>query len=51
MSSNPWPRNDVFLMPLLDHCSAEKQGGKRDLIWPIGPGRMVFTLLAEIIAI
>ena len=43
----------LLLVPSLDHCSAEKQGGKKDSIWPIGPGgfEMVLTLLAETIAI
>ena len=27
-----------LLVPLLDHRPAEKRGGKRDSIWPIGPG-------------
>ena len=41
----------LLLMPLLDHRPAEKRGGKRDLIWPIGPNGMVLILLAETIAI
>ena len=43
----------LLLVPLLDHRPAEKQGGKKDSIWPIGPGgfEMVLTLLAEPIAI
>ena len=31
----------LLFMPSLNHRPAEKRGGKRDLIWPIGPGRMV----------
>ena len=55
------PRHQIFhffgamllLVPLLDHRSAEKRGGKKDSIWPIGPGgfKIVLTLLAETIAI
>ena len=41
----------LLLMPSLNHRPAEKRGGKRDPIWPIGPGGMVLTLLAETIAI
>ena len=43
----------LLLVLLLDHYSAEKRGGKKDLIWPIGLGgfEIVFTLLAETIAI
>ena len=43
----------LFLLLSLDHRPAEKQGGKRDSIWPIGLDgfEMVLTLLAEMIAI
>ena len=43
----------LLLVPSLDHHPVEKRGGKRDSIWPIGPGgfEMVLTLLAETIAI
>ena len=43
----------LLLVPSLDHRPADKRGGKRDLIWPIGLGgfEMVLTLLAKTIAI
>ena len=43
----------TFLMPLLNYCSVEKRSGKKDLIWPIGPGsfKMVLSLMVETIAI
>ena len=42
-----------LLMLLLNYCFVEKQGSKRNLIWPIGHNnfKMILTLLAEAIAI
>lgn len=42
-----------MLVPLLDYCFVEKQGGKRDFVCPIGPNNfeMVFTILAKKIAV
>ena len=41
------------LMPSLNHCSAEKRGGERDAVGPVGPSsfEMVFTLLAKAVAV
>lgn len=46
-------RAKFILMPLLHHCSAEKQNGKKNSIGPIGSSdfKIVFTLLIETIAI
>ena len=42
-----------LLVPLLDHCLAEKKNSKKDSILPISPNgfEIIFTLLAETIAI
>ena len=47
------PKAMLLLVPLLDHRPAEKRGGKRDSIWPIGSSgfEIVLTLLAKMIAI
>ena len=43
----------LLLVPFLDQHLAEKQGSKKDLIWPIGLDsfKMVFIILVETIAI
>ena len=42
-----------LLVLLLDHRPVKKRGGKKNLIWVIGPSSFdkVFTLLAETIAV
>ena len=46
-------RATFLLVPLLDYCFVEKQGGKKNLVWPISLGffEIVFILLAETITI
>ena len=43
----------LLLVLLLDYYSAEKQGGKKNLIWPISSSgfKIIFIPLVEIIAI
>ena len=43
----------LLLVPLLNYCLVEKQEGKKDLIWLIGPTgfEIILTLLVETIVI
>ena len=46
-------RATLMLMPLLDHHSAQKQGGKKDAVRPVGFGgfKVVLTLLIKAVAV
>lgn len=42
-----------MLVPLLNYYSAEKRGGKKDLVGPVSPNgfKVIFILLIELVAI